>query len=155
MIFEKSCVVTRGMTLGEHSHGAKTFDCRLRLGGKESIPCQNVRDIRSLIWHILRQIWPMLRSDSISPPVSNPLIPEKLNSIEAMDCKLKKVMFRYKFPIIPLNPKGLWGDEGKFLEKLVERLAISVQCGFEPRRLASHNTLFRLPGPVAEACGGC
>jgi len=97
----------------------------------------------------------MLRSDSISPPVSNPLIPEKLNSIEAMDCKLKKVMFRYKFPIIPLNPKGLWGDEGKFLEKLVERLAISVLCGFEPRRLASHNTLFRLPGPVAEACGGC
>ena len=41
----------------------------------------------------------------------------------------------------------------KFLVELVERVAISVQCGFEPQRLASHNTLFRLPGPVAEACG--
>ena len=94
----------------------------------------------------------MLRSDSISLPVSNPLIPRKLTSIEVMDCKLKKVMFQYKFPIIPPTPKGLWGDEGKFLVELVERLAISVQCGFEPQRLASHNTLFRLPGPVAEAC---
>ena len=41
------------------------------------------------------------------------------------------------------------------LVELVERLVISVQCGFEPQRLASHNTLFRLPGPVAKACGGC
>ena len=40
-----------------------------------------------------------------------PLIPGKLTSIDVMVCKLKKVMFQYKFPIIPPNSKGLWGDE--------------------------------------------
>ena len=57
-----------------------------------------------------------------------PLSPAKFESIGSMDLLLKKVMFLYKFPIFP-NP----GDAGQFLVEVVERLAISVQWGFEPQ----------------------